>query len=208
MRDLLILIYAERKTLLKGMIISFLLTFPFTFLPAIIKNGLSIQTMALRLNDSIVYSFGFAVIVLIASVLHNYNGLLERKWHFEKPAFKDLDFYGRLDGIGSVVQELETFLIGEIGNYYFRLNLVETNKEKHILEIVPLIDQANKENEIKVLKKDHGFRTNLFFGKRIPLNKIDLEDSEGVKRILTNLSSILSDLNFESLEINEQDLED
>lgn len=90
MRDLVTIIIAERKTLLKGLIISFLLTFPFTFLPALIRSGFSISTILGRLNDSILYSLGFSLIVVIAAIIHNYKGLVDRRWYFDKPAFKKI----------------------------------------------------------------------------------------------------------------------
>lgn len=114
MRNIINIINIERQSLLKGLAISFLLTLPFTFLPTIIKHRLSIRTIAERFNDSILYSFGFSLIVVIAAIIHNYNGLVDRKWYFDKHAFKDLEFYGRIDGVNSVVHDLETVLLGKL----------------------------------------------------------------------------------------------
>ena len=207
MRDLLTIIIAERKSLLKGLTISFLLILPFTFLPTLIKSGISISAIFGRLNDSILYSFGFALIVVIAAIIHNYNGLVDRKWYFDRPAFKDLDFYGRLDGVESVVYDLETVLIGKIENYFFRLNLIETDKNKPLLEIVPLIDLTDKEQEVEKLKIHDKFQTDFFFGKRIKLNEIDLEAPNGIREILKDLAIRLKDLKFESLDVDEEQLE-
>jgi|GEM_PF-1016720 hypothetical protein len=207
MRDLLTIIITERKSLLKGLTISFLLILPFTFLPTIIKSGISFSAILGRLNDSIIYSFGFALIVVIAAIIHNYNGLVDRKWYFDRPAFKDLEFYGRIDGVGSVVYDLETVLIGKIETYFFRLNLIETDNKKPILEIVPLIDLTDKEQEIEKLKTDDKFQTDFFFGKRIKLNEIDLEAPNSIREILKDLATRLKNLKFESLDIDEEQLE-
>ena len=207
MRDLLIIIIAERKSLLKGLTISFLLTLPFTFLPAIIRSGFSISTILGRLNDSILYSLGFSLIVVIAAVIHNYNGLVDKKWYFDRPAFKDLDFYGRIDGVGSVVYDLETVLLGKIEDYFFRLNLIDTDKKKPTLEIVPLIDLTDKEQEIEKLKTSDKFQTDFFFGKRIELNEIDLETPNSIRDILKDLAIRLKDLKFKSLDVDEEKLE-
>jgi len=75
------------------------------------------------------------------------------------------------------------------------------------LEIVPLIDLTDKEKEIEKLKTDDKFQTDFFFGKRIKLNEIDLEDRNGVRDILKNLAIRLKDLKFESLDIDEEQLE-
>ncbi|MEQ9092081.1 MAG: hypothetical protein RIE52_13385 [Balneola sp.] len=207
MRDILTIIIAERKSLLKGLSISFLLILPFTFLPTLIKSGISFSAIFGRLNDSILYSLGFALILVIAAVIHNYNGLVDRKWYFDLPAFKDLDFYGRIDGVGSIVYDLETVLLGEIKNYFFRLNLIDTDKKNPILEIVPLIDLTNKNQEVDKLKTDDKFQTDFFFGKRLKLNEIDLEDPNGIREILKDLAIKLKDLKFESLDIDEEQLE-
>jgi len=207
MRDIITIIVAERIALLKGLTISFLLTLPFTFLPAVIRSGLSISTIFGRLNDSILYSLGFALIVVIAAVIHNYSGLADRKWYFDRPAFKDLDFYERIDGVGSVVHDLETVLLGKIDNYFFRLNLIDTDKKKPILEIVPLIYLTDKEEEIEKLRLDDKFETDLFFGKRIKLNEIDLEAQNSIRKILKPLAARLQDLNFEGLDVDEEQLE-
>ena len=207
MRDLLTIIVTERRTLIKGLALSFLLTLPFTFLPAIIENGFSIPTISGRLSDSILYSFGFSLVVVIAAIIHNYIGLVDRKWYFDRPAFKELDFYGRIGGVGSVVYDLESVLIGKIGNYFFRLNLIDKDKSKPTLEIVPLIDLTEKENEIKELKSNYNFKTDRYFGKRMNLNEIDLEDPNGVRALLTDLEKKLKELGFDSLNIDENELE-
>lgn len=207
MRNIINIINIERQSLLKGLAISFLLTLPFAFLPTIIKHGLSIRTIAERFNDSILYSFGFSLIVVIAAIIHNYNGLVDRKWYFDKPAFKDLEFYGRIDGVNSVVHDLETVLLGKIDNYFFRLNLVGIDRANPYLEIVPLIDLTEKEKEIDELKLEYNFQKNFFFGMRIKLSEIDLADSKAVRIILIKLAKKFNELNFESLELDENELE-
>lgn len=181
--------------------------FPFTFLPVIIKSGLSFPVILGRLNDSILHSFGFALIVVIAALIQNYNGLVDRKWYFDQPAFKNLDFYGRVDRIESVVYDLETILVGKIDNYFFRLNLIDTDKKMPILEIVPLIDLTDKKREIKKLKSENKFQTDFFFGKKIRLDEIDLEAPYGIQKILKDLAARLKDLKFESINIDEEQLE-
>lgn len=207
MRDLLTIIIAERKTLVKGFTISFLLILPFTFLPVIINNGFTIPTILGRLNLSILYSLGFALIIIIASLINNYNGLFDRQWYFNQPAFKSLNFYGRLDGVGSIVNELESILLGKIGTYFFRLNLIDTDKRRPVLEIVPLIKLEDKANEIEILKLEYKFRADLFFGMIINLKDIDLENPTEIQMVLSDLSKRLEELKFESLEIDENQLE-
>ena len=204
MRDLLTIIIVEKNTLLRGLTVSFLLILPFTFIPNILKYGLTIETIARRFNHSVLYSLGFALIAVIVAILQNYNGLVHRKWYFDQPAFKSLDFYGRVNGVGSILHDLETILLGEIGEYLFRLNLIDTDKKKPKVEIVPLIELNAKEEQIRTLVKDYGFRKELFFGKTIPLNEIDLESNHSIKTILLNLADILKKLEFKPLDLGDE----
>ena len=164
MKDLLAIIITERQTLFRGLTISFLLILPFTFLPTIISSGWTIQPIIERIPDSTLYSFGFSFIVVVASVFQNYNNLVDRKKLFDRPAFKKLDFYGRLDGVGSIVSELETFLLGKVDNYYFRLNIIDPDLKKFKVEIIPLIDFTENEELKEKLKKEYNFREDLLVG--------------------------------------------
>ena len=207
MNDFIKIIVYERKTLLKGWVISTLLVLPFTFLPTLIEHGFSKEAIKYRISDSILYSLGFSLIVVIAAIIHNYNNLVDRKNIFDKPAFKELEFYGRLDGVGSITSELETFLLGKIGEYYFRLNLIEPESGSTTIEIVPLI-KINKDDEIiKELKTKFGFKQHWFFGKKMKLSEEQLNDKFSIKEVLKNIEENLRNLNVKPLEIDEYELE-
>ncbi|WP_417352463.1 hypothetical protein [Flavobacterium alkalisoli] len=208
MKDLLNIIIAERQTLLRGLTISFLLIFPFTFLPTIINNGWALQPIIQRAPYSSLYAFGFSLIVVIASVLHNYNNLVDRKRIFDKPAFKKLDFYGRLCGMGSIVNELETFLLGKVDKYYYRLNIIDPDLKKFKVEIIPLIDFTKNENLKVILKKEYNFREDLLVGQLINLTEQDLENENLLLDRLLILDKILTELRAVSLDINEYDLDE
>jgi hypothetical protein len=207
LRDLLIIIIAERQTLLRGLIISFLLVFPFTFLPIIISKGWTLQPIIQRIPDSTLYTFSFSLIVVVASLLHNYNNLVHRKRIFDKPAFKKLDFYGRIDGLGSVVSELETFILGKIDKYYYRLNIIDPDLKKFKVEIIPLIDFSDNEELKEMLKKEHNFKEDLFVGQIISLTEQDLENENLLWDRLLNLDKILTEFGAVELNINENDLD-
>lgn len=208
MRDLITIIVKERQTLLRGLIISFLLVFPLTFLPTIIHNGWTLQPIIQRIPNSTIYAFGFSLLVVFASVLHNYNNLVDRKRIFDKPAFKKLDFYGRLDGIGSVVSELETFLLGRIENYFFRLNIIDPDLKKFKIEIIPLVDFTNNEELQKFLVKEHKFRKDLVLGKEIKVTEEELENEFLLLDKLKQLDNILTEYKAKPLDINEDNLDE
>ncbi len=207
MNDLIKIVVFERFALLKGWTISTLLILPFTFLPTIIKYGFSLEALKFRLPDSILYSSGFALIVVIAAVINNYNNLVDRKRLFDKPTFKELDFYGRIDGVGSIIKDLETFLLGKIGNYYFRINLVEPESNTNRIEIIPLIDTKEDKELMRILKNKFGFRQYWFFGKEIKLSEEQLNDKKYLKGILRELELNLNKLNAKPLQVNEFNLE-
>jgi hypothetical protein len=207
MRDFLTIIIAERRTLFRGLTISFLLVLPFTFLP-ILKNGFIWETIIQRLPLSVSYAFGFSFIVVIAAVIHNYNNLVDRKMLFDKPAFTKLDFYGMMDGIGSIVSELETFLLGKVGQYYFRLNIIDPDQKTIKVEMVPLIDlEGNKELKTK-LKKEYGFRQDLFFGLMTEATHRDLQNENFLLDKLLKLEATLKGLEAKALDIDEKILQE
>ena len=206
MNDLIKIIVFERNSLLKGWVISTLLVLPFTFLPTLIKYDVSFEAIKFRLPNSILYSLGFALVVVVAAVIHNYNNLVDRKRLFDKPTFKELDFYGRLDGIGSIVRELETFLLGIIGDYYFRINLIEPELGANKIEIIPLIE-TNGDKELLKILKDKGFRRNWFFGKEMELSEKQLNNKNYLKEILKELELDLKNLNAKPLNVDELELE-
>jgi hypothetical protein len=193
MRDLIAIIIGERLTLLKGLIVSFLLVFPFTFLP-IISDGLTWSNIHARFPMSTLYALGFSLAVVVAAVIQNYNDLVDRKYLLDKPAFAKLDFHGRLDGVGSIVNELETFLLGKIGRYYFRLNIINPDKNNFQVEIVPVID-IEEDQELKAkLRQQLGFTDNRFFGVTMNATVADLENENFLLNKLTEIEKTLSDL--------------
>lgn len=207
MKDLLAIIITERQTLFRGLTISFLLILPFTFLPTIISSGWTIQPIIERIPDSTLYSFGFSFIVVVASVFQNYNNLVDRKKLFDRPAFKKLDFYGRLDGVGSIVSELETFFLGKVDNYYFRLNIIDPDLKKFKVEIIPLIDFTENEELKEKLKKEYNFREDLLVGQIINLTENDLENENLLWDKLLYLDKILMELGAIKFDVDEHELE-
>lgn len=207
MKDLLTIIIAERRTLLRGLTISFFLVFPFTFLP-ITKDGLTWENIIQRFPLSTFYAFGFSFMVVVVAVIHNYNGLVDRKRNFEKPAFTKLDFYGRLDGIGSIVNELETFLLGKVEQYYFRLNIINPNQKIFEIEIVPLIDLKNNKELKTALRRGYGFKQSTFFGQIVKATEKDLQNENFLLERLKQLESTLNTLGARPLDIDESMLRD
>jgi hypothetical protein len=208
MKDLLRIIITERQTLLRGLTVSFLLVFPFTFLPTVIINGWTLQPIIQRIPDSTLYALASSFIVIVAAVLQNYNNLFNRKVIFDKPAFKKLDFYGRLDGLGSIVSELEIFLLGKIDKYYYRLNIIDPDLKNFKVEIIPFIDFTDNEQLKEKLKKEYGFREDLVIGQLVNLTELDLENENLLWDRLLSLDKILTELGAVKIDIDENDLDD
>lgn len=211
MRDVITIIIVERQILLRGLLLSFFLVFPFTFLPTIISKGWTLNPIIQRIQDSIVYAFGFSLIVVVVSVLHNYNKLVDRKRIFDKPTFKKLDFYGGVDGLGSIVNELETFLFGKINKYYYRLAIIDPDVKNFKVEIIPLIDFADNEELKEILKREHNFKEDILVGELrqlISLTEQELENENLFRDRLINLDKLLTELGAVELKINEDELDD
>ena len=207
MLQYLSVIIAERRTLLRGLLVSSILVYPFTFLPIVFKHGWDKQLLIQRIPESAVYTVGFCGMVVVMAILVNYHNLVTRKNLFDRPAFTALDFHGRIAGLGSITRELETCLLGKVDAYYYRLNLIDL-EEKARLEIVPLIDIEDDKEIKKLLKRNLGFKENWMFGLTIPLPQKELDNEFYILAQLQRLSEQLSELNVKPIIINERELED
>ena len=198
-RDLLFIIVGERRAILGGLVTAFFLVLPFTFIPAIVRHGLSIDVIMAHASVSVLYTVGFALLVVVIAVIYNYEGVADRKWYFNRPAFRRLDLRRRVDGVDSVVCDLQIFLLGQIQGYHFRLVLVDTDPNNPRLEIIPAVELTGKELEIKILKADYGFIQRLFLTKIIPLNEIDLGDKDSIHAMLEDEAGVLKAFGFEPI---------
>ena len=207
MDDFLKILIYEKNTLTKAWLISTLLILPFTFIPTLAAYGFSWEAIKFRIPYAILYSIGFALLVIIAALIHNYKNIVDRKKFFEKAAFKALDFHGRIDGVGSIVREMETFLIGKFEHYYFRLNLVNTVSQNKVLEIVPLIKIKTDRDLVYFLKSQHGFKEHYFFGKEIVMSDSDLNNKDSIKKILLDLEQVLKSQDAKPLALEGREFE-
>jgi hypothetical protein len=213
MKDFKAIIVIERHTLLRGLVISFLLVFPFTFIPVFFKSGFAIRPIILRIPDSTLYTFLFALITVIAALLQNYNNLVDRKKLFDRPVFNSLNFYGRIDGAGSIVSELETFLLGKIGSYYFRLNIGNFDNKNTTVLIRPLIDLINNKLIMNRLFNEFDFTVDnsvegILAKQTLILSNNDLENDNYLKDKLLILSDLFVNLGIKKLYFDDLDLDD
>lgn len=203
MHDLITILVVERRTLLRGLLVAFLVTFPLSFLP-LMKDGFTWPNILQRFPASTAYALGFSLVVVIVAVIVNYNKLVANKIFFDKPAFSALGFQGRLDGKGSISKELETFLLGKIGDFFFRINLVDTSMGKLKVEIVPLVNLEQNQELFLRMKKDLGFRLNRFFGITMVLTEKDWNNPEFLSDRLYQLVMVLQSFGAEPMEMDER----
>lgn len=192
-KNILTILRIEKKTALRGFIVCFIVILPLTFLP-IIKDGLTQENIVRRLPVSILYAAGMSLAVVIAAVANNYESLKYKKKYLEKAAFRRLGWEERFAGAGSIVNELEPYLFGKTGPYYFRINITEPTKNDAKIEIIPFIDIKDSDNLKKILKKEHGFQQREYFGLLVPFTKRDLEHENFLLDKIANLASTLEAL--------------
>ncbi len=204
--DLKRLIIADKKSLIKGWLVSVVIILPLTFIPTFLDHGFAMDMLLERLPLSLVYAAGFATIIAFASISTNYNSLADRKRLFKKPAFKALEFRDGAVGANSIGQSLKTCLFGEIDDYYFNVGLVDPESGRTIVEIIPLIELEKNTTLGQILVEDHGFRQNWGLSKEIELSADALENPTTLQAILKELAATLKELNAESIEIDPADL--
>lgn len=185
----------EGKTLLKGCFFAFLVVFPFTFIPSLIKHGFALDALKARLPDAALYALGFAIIVVLASLIQNYNTLIAKEKIFKKPAFKALEFQGRVNGLGSLSYELQTLLLGKLENYYFALSIPNPEEKQHTVEFIPLIETDRNKELVENLIVNHGFSKNQYLSVLIPFSEEEFNDKEAIENVILGLDNTLTLLN-------------
>ncbi len=194
------------KTLIRGWLLCFAVSFPFMFLPTIIINGWLLNSFIQRIPQAILYAGFFTLAIIIAAVVNNYQSLAARKRIFDQPAFKQLSFYGRLNGLGSLHSHIETFLIGRVNNYFFRLNIIDPETVPVQVSIVPCIDISGDFGLMKRLIEEHDLQEDLFFGRTIELTPDELQNKTFLLDRLKKLDKLLTDYGALPTEIDEQEL--
>ena len=187
----------EGKTLLKGWFFAFIVVFPFTFIPTVIKHGFTLEALKARLPDATLYALGFAFIVVLASLIQNYNNLIAKEKIFKKPAFKALEFQSRVNGLGSLSYELQTLLMGKLENYYFALSLpeVEPDSDQYTVEFIPIIETEGYQELVNDLIVNHGFTENHYLSVFVPFSKEELNNPSAIENVILGLDNTLKQLN-------------
>ncbi len=180
----------ERKTILRGWKVCTLLIIPFTFIPTLFKYGFSSQRILDRFPDALLYSSLFALMVVGAVLIHNYNALVDRKSLFDRPTFEALEFRGMLDGVGSIVQELESFLFGQVGSFYYRISILESESDIASIQIIPFLAIEGLVDLSEDFEK-LGFQNLRYFGPVLELSETQLEDPDYLRGRLDQLSEDL-----------------
>jgi hypothetical protein len=202
MKDLLTLINTERRSLLRGFIAVFMLTLPFTFIPFIAKQGFSAQTITESLPDALLYAAIFAMGLIIVTLLNNYEKLLQKKRLYDLPAFTALHFSGAVEGYNSLIKELSTYLIGKVGDYFFRVNIVDPSRKQLKIEISPLVHVGRDTDLLYKLEQELGLQEDLYLSKILYLSEDNLQQSDLLLTEINRLATELANTGVRPLEVN------
>lgn len=194
MRELLAIVITERKGLLRGFLVAFMLVFPFTFLPTFFRHGFSWYFVQQRLPDSILYAALFAAGVIVIALLNNYEKLLHKKRLYNFPAFTALDFYGGIEGYNSIIRELSTYLIGKMGNYYYKVDIINPEKQNFKIEVAPMIQISPESALIDRLIRELQLQENLYLSRVLSFSEEQLLEEDTLRNELLKLSEELTRL--------------
>ena len=195
------LLLLEKRTLLKGWILVFVLSFPFTFLPAIFKEGEFWQRMVDRAPWSLLYAAGFAFVVCGAALYQNYERQRIKLNLFNKPAFKSLGFNYFQSGKSSLVNDLGFYLAGSHSGFDFtldmRIDLEDHSKREIVITPIREVETGTPINRtVKGYKQMLG-RDFRFTGKPHQLEillkpaEINADDPMGMSKYLGLITSKL-----------------
>lgn len=150
------LILLEKKTLLKGFILTFLISFPFTFIPVFFKDGEIVLLFLDRVPLSIIYSLLAAFAVCLSAVIYNYDRQKIKLELFSKPAFASLGFEYFQRGVGSLTEDLSFYLKGDFKDRHYMIDMMidlEDMQDKRVF-IIPLfaIDDESESSHRQLIK--------------------------------------------------------
>ncbi|MHC2990134.1 hypothetical protein OB13_00440 [Pontibacter sp. HJ8] len=194
MRELVAIVVSERKSLLRGFLVAFMLVFPFTFLPTIFRNGFSWHFLQQRLPQSILYAALFAVAIILFALLNNYEKLLHKKRLYNFPAFTALDFYGGIEGYNSILRELSTYLIGKMGNYYYKVDIINPELQNFKIEVAPMIQICPDSSMFDRLTCELQLKENLYLSRVLSFSEEQLQEEDTLRNELLKLSDELTSL--------------
>ena len=204
MNDLLTIITNEKKSLLRGFLVVFVLVLPFTFIPAFFKQQAPSETFIELIPGKVVIAALVAIGIIILLLLNNYEKLLQKKRLYEFPAFTSLRFNGAVEGYNAIVKEISTYLFGKAGNYFFRVNIISPKQDNVQVELSPLIHVGQDQELLDKLIQELQLKENLYLSRVIILPEEQLQQSDIIKNELLKLSEELSTLGVMPLAVNKE----
>lgn len=128
--ELIGLIKAEKKALIKGWILSLLVIFPFTFFPSFFQEGPLMARLVDRLPMALLYTFLLATGIVAFALIYNFDALKSKIKLYKKAAFQSLNFDYYLEGAGSIVNELNVVFRGDYEGIHYRIAIVNDIEEE------------------------------------------------------------------------------
>lgn len=200
------LIVMDWPSLIKGYALGVVIVFPLTFVPTLIKHGFKGYQFLVQAPYSFAFSSFIAVISVFAALLHNYNKLVDQQRVFKTPAFEALPFEGMVSGLNSVIEDISTFVIGEIDGYFYRIELISFIKAPYVITVVPLIAVDNHPEVVKILIHQEKFILERYLYQSLKLTHEQLNNTNYLISHLKHLSKRLSALDVAPLQLSSQSL--
>lgn len=184
----------------------FILVLPLTFVPVIFRQDLSLQTFSQHLPGTAFIAALIAAGIILLLLLNNYEKLLKKKRLYDFPAFTELHFNGAVEGYNAIIKEISTYLFGKVGNYFFRVNIVNPKQKRIQIELSPLIYIGQNQELLDRLMQDLNLKENLYLSRVISLPEEQLQQSDIIKTELLRLSEELSKLGVTPMAVDENGL--
>ncbi|MEL7003329.1 MAG: hypothetical protein AAFN93_11425 [Bacteroidota bacterium] len=150
------LLKLEKRTLIKGWIICFIVVLPFTFLPVLSSESPFWQSILDRVPWSVLYSAGFALLICGAALYHNYERQSIKLKLFSKPAFRNLRFQYQQSGKGSLVDDLSFYITGTHNEFYYTIDMTIDldDHSKQEVVITPMLE-IEKNSDVPDMVKNY-----------------------------------------------------
>ncbi|WP_299989126.1 hypothetical protein [uncultured Pontibacter sp.] len=203
MNDLLTIITNEKRSLMRGFLVVFILVLPFTFIPVLFTQRFTAETFSQQLPEKALVAALIAGAIIILLLLNNYEKLLQKKRLYDLPAFSSLHFNGAVEKYNAIVKEISTYLFGKVGNYFFRVNITNPRQHNIQVELSPLIYVGQDHELLDRLMQELQLKENLYLSRVINLPEEELQHSDIIRNELLKLSDELSRLGVTPMAVDE-----
>lgn len=185
------LVKHSSNSLTRGFLVLFALALPLALLFLVLREDTTALPFTAQLTRAAAYAALVALAIVLLLLLRNYEKLLQKQRLYSLPAFAELHFDLATESYSAIVQEHSTYLLGRVGDYNFRVNLLLSSKNSVGVEVSPLVYIGQDQNLMHTLMRELQLEERLYLTRMLWLTEKQLQDPGILQPELQQLAAAL-----------------